>query len=158
MVVGGWWLVVGGWWSVVSCWRAIAERCSLGLRTDAFALVTQLNFGQYGRWMGKSFRELKIWQQSMELTALVYQLTAAFPYHERYGLSSQMRRAAVSIPSNIAEGAGRETRRDFRQFVLVARGSNCELHTQLLISVRLGYSSQTQTDSAERLIPKSAGC
>ena len=67
----------------------------------------------------------------MDLTILVYQLTGDFPKQEIYGLTSQMRRAAVSVASNIAEGSARGTKRDFRQFVKLARGSNCELQTQL---------------------------
>ena len=79
----------------------------------------------------------------MDLTLLIYELTSEFPKHELYGLSSQMRRASVSIASNLAEGSARRTRRGFRQFVIIARGSNCELQTQLLVARRLGYASET---------------
>jgi four helix bundle protein len=89
--------------------------------------------------MAKSFRELKVWNRAIELTTLVYALTAEFPKAEVYGLSSQMRRAAVSIASNIAEGSARGTRKDFKQFVAIARGSNSELQTQLVIAGRLGF-------------------
>ena len=82
---------------------------------------------------------------------LVYALTSEFPKHEVYGLSSQMRRAAISISSNIAEGSARSTRKDFRQFVVIARGSNAELQTQLMITGRLGYSTDTQILKAEKL-------
>ena len=88
---------------------------------------------------------------SMDLTSLVYELTSSFPKHELFGLTSQMRRAAVSICSNIAEGAGRGTRSDFRRFVLLARGSNCELHTQLLVAERLSYCSGLQLRQTEDL-------
>jgi len=101
--------------------------------------------------MAKSFRELKVWNKSMDLTICVYELTTAFPKHEMYGLSSQMRRAAVSIASNIAEGSARGTRRDFRQFVKIARGSNCELQTQLLLAGRLKYAPQNQIDELESM-------
>ncbi len=101
--------------------------------------------------MPKSFRELRVWQASMDLTLLIYTLTSDFPKHETYGLSSQMRRAAVSISSNLAEGSARRTRRDFRQFVIVARGSNFELQTQLLVARRLGYVSKEKLDQAEIL-------
>ena len=101
--------------------------------------------------MAKSFRELKVWNKSMDLTVSVYELTAAFPKHETYGLSSQMRRAAVSIASNIAEGSARGTRRDFRQFVKIAKGSNCELQTQLLLAGRLNYAPQDQIDGLESM-------
>ena len=102
--------------------------------------------------MAKSFRELDVWQMSMDLTMLVYQLSAKFPKHELYGLASQMRRAAVSISSNIAEGAGRGTRADFRRFVLVARGCICELHTQLLVAARLGYCGDAELLQTEDLV------
>jgi four helix bundle protein len=85
----------------------------------------------------------------MDLTVLVYSLTAEFPKSETYGLSSQMRRAAVSIASNIAEGSARGTHRDFRQFVAISRGSNCELQTQLLLAARLGYAKEHRIGEIE---------
>ena len=87
----------------------------------------------------------------MDLTILVYELTANFPKHELYGLSSQMRRAAVSTASNVAEGSARRTRRDFRQFVIMARGSNFELQTQLMIASRLNYAPEEKLHNAEKL-------
>ena len=101
--------------------------------------------------MAKSFRELRVWNRSIELTMLIYTLTSAFPKSETYGLASQMRRAAVSIPSNIAEGSARGTRKDFRMFVRTARGSNYELQTQLHIAKCLGYSDEEKIDQAEQL-------
>jgi four helix bundle protein len=101
--------------------------------------------------MAQSFRELRVWQQAIELTMQIYTITNGFPKHEVYGLVSQMRRAAVSVPSNIAEGSARGSRKDFRQFVKIARGSKCELQTQLLIAKRLGYSSERSISEAERL-------
>ncbi len=101
--------------------------------------------------MAKTFRELDVWNKAIDLTALIYESTADFPKQEIYGLSSQMRRAAVSIPSNIAEGSARGTRRDFRQFVKQAEGSNCELQTQLLIAKRLGFGDATKLTTAEAL-------
>src|ERR1700734_1268566 len=83
------------------------------------------------------------------MTTLIYAVTANFPKSEIFGLSSQMRRAAVSIPSNIAEGSARGTKKDFEQFVSVARGSNCELQTQLLIAARLGFAQQQQVDEIQ---------
>ncbi len=88
----------------------------------------------------------------MDLTIAVYRLTATFPTQERYGLTSQMRRAAVSISSNIAEGAGRETRDDFRRFIILARGSNCEIHTQLLVAAELGYCPKLEFQEVERAV------
>jgi four helix bundle protein len=87
----------------------------------------------------------------MDLTVSIYELTAEFPKHELYGLTSQMRRAAVSIASNIAEGSARGSRRDFRQFVKIAKGSNCELQTQLLLAGRLKYAPQNQIDGLESM-------
>lgn len=101
--------------------------------------------------MAKSFRELKVWKKAVDLALLVYEITADFPRQEMYGLSSQMQRAAVSIASNIAEGSARGTRRDFRQFVKLAEGSNCELQTQLLIARRLRYASGEKCDVLDGL-------
>jgi four helix bundle protein len=92
--------------------------------------------------VAKSFRDLKVWNLAIDLTTLIYALSADFPKSEIYGLSSQMRRAAVSIASNIAEGSARGTKKDFKQFVMIARGSTCELQTQLLIAGRLGFASE----------------
>lgn len=82
----------------------------------------------------------------MNLTTNVYRLTSKFPTHELYGLSQQIRRAAVSVPSNIAEGKGRYSDRDFVRFLLVARGSLLEVETQLIIAQQLGYISQGDAD------------
>jgi four helix bundle protein len=82
---------------------------------------------------------LEAWQRAVELVVLVYGLTETFPKSEMYGLMQQMRRAAVSVPSNIAEGAARGGKREFAQFVVIARGSLSELETQLVIAERLEY-------------------
>ncbi len=87
----------------------------------------------------------------MDLAALIYCVTAEFPKSEIYGLTSQMRRAAVSIPSNIAEGSVRGTRKDFKQFVAIARGSNSELQTQLQLAKRLEFGHAAQVAEAEEL-------
>ena len=89
--------------------------------------------------MGSSYRDLRVWQQAMDLAMQVYRLTEAFPKHELYGLTGQVRRAAISIPSNIAEGKGRRTDRDFSSFLFRARGSLLELETQILLARRLEY-------------------
>jgi four helix bundle protein len=99
--------------------------------------------------VAKSFHDLKVWNLAMDMTTLVYSLTAEFPKSEIYGLTSQMRRAAVSIPSNIAEGSARGTHKDFRQFVTIARGSNCELQTQLMIANRLGLAKEHRIGEIE---------
>lgn len=97
----------------------------------------------------RSFRDLVVWQKSIELTALIYRLTSSFPKEELYGLASQIRRSAVSVPSNIAEGQGRLTTGEFRQFLGMARGSNCELQTQLEIARTLRFGDVRQIDEAE---------
>jgi four helix bundle protein len=101
--------------------------------------------------MANTFRDLKVWDLAMDLSVLVYELTADFPKQEIYGLSSQMRRASVSIASNIAEGKARSTRRDFRQFVTIAIGSNWELQTQLALARRLRFIDEARIMEAEAL-------
>jgi four helix bundle protein len=91
----------------------------------------------------KSFHELIVWQQAMELTERVYRETAVFPRAEIYGLTSQMRRASVSVPSNIAEGQARNTRGEFVQFLGHAMGSLAELDTQAELARRLSFLSAT---------------
>ena len=86
-----------------------------------------------------NYNELKVWSKSVDLAIAVYRATAKFPEDEIFGLRMQMRRAAVSIPSNLAEGAGRSTPKDYRRFVLHARGSILELETQIVISERLEF-------------------
>jgi four helix bundle protein len=89
--------------------------------------------------MARPHENLVVWRESMALVKSVYAVTRSFPKEELFGLTSQMRRAAVSIPSNIAEGAARSSRREFAQFLNVAKGSLSELETQLLISADLGF-------------------
>jgi len=84
--------------------------------------------------------ELDAWKTAVELVREVYDLTTGFPAQERFGLTSQMRRAAVSIPSNIAEGAARGTTKEYVRFLSVARGSIAELETQLRIAIQLGFT------------------
>lgn len=91
-----------------------------------------------------NYKELKVWQKSMDLAEKVYQLTKSFPDQEKFGLISQLRRCAVSIPSNIAEGAGRNSNKEFRNFLGIANGSTNELNTQLSIAVRIGYVKKEQ--------------
>ncbi len=87
----------------------------------------------------KPHKNLDVWKISMELVQRVYKVTTAFPKHEIYGLTSQIRRAAVSVPSNIAEGAARQTKKELANFLHIAQGSLSELDTQLDISLNLGY-------------------
>ena len=98
------------------------------------------------------FRELKVWQKAMELTVEIYSIVKLLPREETYALSDQMRRAVVSIPSNIAEGQGRETMKEFIRFLSVARGSLRELSTQLEICERVHYLDHAQTSNASCMI------
>lgn len=91
----------------------------------------------------QNFKDLKIWQKSSELAIFVYEITKKFPTDERFGLTNQMRRSGVSVPSNIAEGHMRTTNKDFRQFIAMARGSCAELETQSLIAFKLNYIEQS---------------
>lgn len=88
---------------------------------------------------------LRVWQEAMALVSRVYAVTATFPVDERFGLTSQVRRAAVSVPSNIAEGAARGSRKEFVRFLTVARGSLSELDTQLRISMNLGFAGDVHS-------------
>ncbi|MFC1891711.1 four helix bundle protein [Thermodesulfobacteriota bacterium] len=89
--------------------------------------------------MLKNYKELKVWGKSYQLCLQVYQITAGFPNNEKFGLTSQIRRSVVSIPSNIAEGYGRKTTADYVRFLYIAYGSICELETQIMLSGDLGY-------------------
>lgn len=89
-----------------------------------------------------SYKELIVWEKSMKIVESIYKLTEALPKAETYGLTSQIRRSAVSIPSNIAEGSMRGTRKDYRSFLVIARGSAAELRTQIEITFRLKYLNQ----------------
>ena len=100
----------------------------------------------------KSYRDLDAWQKAMTLATAAYHLTARFPKHELYGLTAQIRRAAVSVPANIAEGRGRYHRGDFAQHASVARGSLMELDTHLEIAVRLQYANEKDVEPLVQLI------
>lgn len=100
--------------------------------------------------MASSFKDLKAWQKSMVLVQDIYRITRTFPKEETFGLTIQMRRAAVSIPSNIAEGKGRATNKDFVHFLHQARGSVLELETQVLIAHALGYLDKLQAQESEK--------
>lgn len=88
-----------------------------------------------------SYKELVVWQKAVNLVADIYRLTVKFPKEEQYGLVSQLRRSAVSVPSNVAEGWGRGNTREYIRFLTIARGSLMELETQLIISEKLGFLS-----------------
>jgi four helix bundle protein len=101
--------------------------------------------------VAQSFRDLIVWQRSIKLASAVYQATRSFPREEIYGLTSQIRRSAVSISSNIAEGQGRLSTGEFRQFLGIARGSNFELQTQLAIARELGFGEPKHIDQVEAM-------
>jgi four helix bundle protein len=101
------------------------------------------------------FKELVVWQKSIALTKEVYKVSNQFPKEEKYGLSSQINRSVVSIPSNIAESAGRNSDKEFNQYLGVAAGSLCELETQLIIAEQIGYIKPEEfkllSDSVEEI-------
>ena len=94
----------------------------------------------------RSYKDLIVWQKAMDLVEMVYQVTKSFPKEELYGLTSQVRRAAISIPSNIAEGHARNSTAEYKNFLSIARGSLAEVETQLLIARRLGYINAEKLD------------
>jgi four helix bundle protein len=89
--------------------------------------------------MLKNYQDLKVWQKAYQLCITIYKITKHFPKEEMYGLTSQIRRSAVSVPSNIAEGYGRKTTQEYMQSLYIAHGSHCELETQIMLSKDLGY-------------------
>jgi len=91
-----------------------------------------------------NYKELKVWQKAVDLATKVYEITKNFPKEEVYGLTSQIRRSAVSIASNIAEGAGRNSRKDFNNFLGISNGSLCELNTQILIANRIRLINEVE--------------
>ncbi len=99
-----------------------------------------------------TYRDLIVWQRSMELVIEVYKLTEIFPKSELYGLTSQARRCCVSIPSNIAEGRRWSTRKDYRKFLTIAYGSGAELETQIEIAKRLGYITGQDSIRVDKLL------
>jgi four helix bundle protein len=115
-VISGQWAVISGQWAVIS-----------------------------GKDMKvRNYRDLIVWQNAMDLVEMVYKATHTFPSEEMFGLKSQLRRAAVSVPSNIAEGQGRHTIREFLHFLSISNGSLREIETQILIAGRLNYLSENQ--------------
>ncbi len=102
--------------------------------------------------MEKPHRKLAVWSKSVELSVLTYKITETFPKHEQYGLSSQMRRSAVSVASNLAEGAARSGRKELVQFLNIARGSLSELDTQVEVAFRIGYLSAEQRDGIDGMM------
>ena len=100
--------------------------------------------------MSGSFRDLQAWQKAVDLVSEIYALTRSFPRDELFGLSAQLRRAAVSVASNVAEGKGRSSDKEFSLFLHHARGSLCEIETQLVIAQKLGYAGEKEAVTLER--------
>jgi four helix bundle protein len=99
----------------------------------------------------ETYKDLFVWQRSIQMTVAIYQLTSTFPSDERFGLTSQLRRAAVSVASNIAEGYGRGSKGEYKHFLGMARGSNSELQTQLVIAGELGLGNREALNKADSL-------
>jgi four helix bundle protein len=99
-----------------------------------------------------SHKDLILWQKSMLLAVEIYRLTATLPRHESFGLTSQLRRASISVPSNIAEGSARKSTKEFVHFLHIARGSIAELETQLMLVYRIGYTTEERLGELEQLI------
>jgi four helix bundle protein len=102
--------------------------------------------------VAKHYKELVVWQRAMDLVTEVYRATATFPDHEKFGLAAQLHRAAVSVPSNIAEGQGRLTPGEFKQFLGNARGSLFEVETQVMIAGNLGLIAERKRQNLHQLI------
>jgi four helix bundle protein len=99
-----------------------------------------------------NYKELKVWQKARELVRFIYQLTQKYPKEEIYALTSQVRRAVVSIPSNIAEGAGHSSRKEFSRFLEIAYASSCELDTQIILSFDLNFINQNELNASANYI------
>lgn len=99
--------------------------------------------------MVESYRDLLVWQRAIQMTLAIYRLTTGFPKEELFGLTSQIRRAGVSVASNIAEGYGRMSQGEYKQFLGMARGSNLEVQTQLFLARELGYGNTQGVQEAE---------
>jgi four helix bundle protein len=102
--------------------------------------------------MYHNYKKLNIWLSSIELAELIYQVTKGFPKEEIFGLQSQIRRAAISIPSNIAEGSGRDTIKDFKYFLAISNGSCNELETQFIVANKLNYINEKELNDIQRMI------
>ena len=102
--------------------------------------------------MRHNYKKLLVWQKAMELVIVTYKLSEKFPKDEIYQLITQIKRASISIPSNISEGSGRKTEKEFSYFLFIAHGSACELDTQLNISLRLGYISNEEYETVSKRI------
>ena len=117
-----------------------------------YKLLVSSSEYQVSRQTMHNFKELKVWKAGIEISKLIFKITRTFPSDERYGLISQMIRAGVSIPSNIAEGCGRKSNKELHQFLNISLGSAFELETQCIIANEFGYISMEQLDEITALI------
>jgi four helix bundle protein len=108
--------------------------------------------------MVESYRDLKVWQRAIQMTLAIYRLTTGFPKEEMFGLTGQIRRAGVSVASNIAEGYGRGSKGEYKQFLAMTRGSNLEVQTQLFLATELGYGNSAQLKTADDSQTRSPRC
>ena len=166
--VGGWWLVVGGEWLVVGGQRNVRNILVLHTTPDAQNLRTyrvitaklpEIRVARDVRShrfmkMTSSFRDLEVWQESMTLVEEIYVLSKRFPPEERFGLTSQLRRAAVSIPSNIGEGARRKRRKAFVNHLDIALGSQGEVDVQLELAARLAFCTQSERSVIQQRVER----
>jgi four helix bundle protein len=106
----------------------------------------RIHFENMGEHRIENYQDLIVWQKSMKMVEIVYYLTNTLPPEEQWGLRSQMRRAAVSVPSNIAEGYGRQSGGNYKQFLAISRGSLFEIETQVLLCIRLNYFQEKQAE------------
>jgi len=133
-VAGDKWKVTGDKWQVIS-----KKRWSIQKRNESSV------YDSNEKLAVRSFKDLVVWQKSMVLAKEVYEMTRSFPDEERFGLAAQLRRCAVSIPSNIAEGQGRSQGKEFLRYLQIAKGSQQELETQILLCDSLGYLNKEQS-------------
>jgi|SRR5437868_6467174 len=99
-----------------------------------------------------NFKELQVWQKAMDLVAFTYELTKCFPKEEKFGLVTQIQRCAVSIPSNIAEGSGRVSNKEFQHYISIAMGSSFELETQIILAFKFKYITEEQINTFEAIL------
>lgn len=149
MVRGAWCLVRGAWCLVHGVWCLV--RGAWCMVHGAWCLVLGKEREKNKKMeTGKSYIEMDVWKESMKLVRTIYDVTRTFPKEEIYCLTNQMRRAAISIPSNIAEGIGRNHAKDTIQFLFVSRGSIYELETQLFVAIQQDYIQENEVESIFR--------
>ncbi|MFP4474003.1 MAG: four helix bundle protein [Desulfatibacillaceae bacterium] len=139
-----------GRWSVASVQGPVVRGQGAVVRGQGTVATAEYAWEECPRMAIRSYRDLIVWQKAMDLVAMVYTVSKGFPREEMYGLTSQVRRAVVSIPSNIAEGQGRNSTREFRNHLSMAYGSLQEVETQILVAERLGYLNADTTRATLR--------